>query len=88
MPMSETMASHDQKSHFASHFTCLDLNNVSVPLTTLLASCGTNNSASNISDQKSHVTPHFDHLNLRNAMVLLMKPSGKYDTDANPSVIP
>ena len=48
IPMPVPVASHAQKSHDASHFSCLDLRNVMVPLLILSASGGTNISANGI----------------------------------------
>ena len=73
----ESMESHDQYSHVAPHFDCLDLRNAVVPLMmpmlVPMASHG----------QKSHVVPHFDYLDLRNAIVPLTMPSVYHAASAN-----
>ena len=57
--MPAPMLSHDQKSHVAPNFNHLDLRNVMVSLTTLLASHDSKTSASGVNDQKSYFEPHF-----------------------------
>ena len=42
MPMAVAIESHGQNSHVATHFDCLDIRNLVVPLTMLMASCDVN----------------------------------------------
>ena len=74
---------HDQKNHFAPHFTYLDPRSASVPLTMLLASFNPDAIVTGISDPKVMVHVISVVIDLRTAMVALMTPLASHDTDAN-----
>ena len=79
------MVSHDQNHDAAPYFSCLELREAVVPLTTLFASYDTNTSASGVTGQKSDIAHDYSCLDLRNAVVpfLILLPS----CDANKSAI-
>ena len=64
-----SVASHYQKYHVASHFSCLDLRNAVVSFFMPSASWDTDISARGITWPKCQVAPHFICLDIRNAMV-------------------
>ena len=81
------MASHNQKSHVASHFDCLDLRNAMVALITPLASCDASAGTSGVTQpKKGYVAPYFNCLDLRNAVVPLMMPLASHDAGIVPIV--
>ena len=73
MLMPTLMASYDQRSNVAPHFSCLNLRNAMV-LLMMLALCDTGASANGIKWPKSHVSPHFNCLYLRNSLVPFLVP--------------
>ena len=81
------MVSHKKKSHVAPNFSCLDLRNAMVPLTTLLASCHTTTGGNDVSDQKVMLHLMLTVIDLRITMVPLMTSLASCDTNANPSCI-
>ena len=84
MPMPAPLVSHDQKSHVAPHFNCLNLRNVMVSTTSVLASYGTTNGDS---DQKVMLHLIMIVNNLRNAWLQLMTWQASCDSDINTSSI-
>ena len=69
-----------EKIHFDLHFDHLDLRNISMSLTTLLASC---QCWCQLSHMTKYVASHFDNLDLRNAMVPLKMLSTSHDAETN-----
>ena len=63
---------HDQKSHFASCFSNLDVTNTVVPLTVPPVSQDAYTDVNTWHGQKSHATPCFNCLHLMIKMVPLM----------------
>ena len=74
------MASYDQKSHVAAHFTCLNLKNGMVPL--MLLAAYDIASTSGIKLPKCHVAHHFNWFDLGNAMLPLTTLSASLDARA------
>ena len=99
MPMPTPMVSHDQKSHVAPHFCCLDLWNAMVlsrPLDAdinAMESHDSNSSASGIMWYKCwgqchctteiDIAPHFNCLNVRKAVAYFMILLSSCGTDAS-----
>ena len=79
------VASHDQKSNFAPHFSCLNILNAVISMMMLMASCDTDACVNSIKLPQSDVSPHFSCLDLRNVMMPLITPSASQDVRASPN---
>ena len=77
MPVAMAVVSQNQKRN-VPHFDCLDIRNVVVPLTMLVAHVMPTLVPGALHDQKSPAAPHFSHLYLRNAIVPLTMPSASH----------
>ena len=73
---------HMIKKSCCSSF-CLNVRNVVVPFSMLMASCDVNIRAIGMAWLEIHVAPQFNHLDLRNAMVPFRMPSTSYAAYVN-----